>query len=166
MARALSGAKGVKGRIEVVPVPAEYTVIIDYAHTPDALENILTTVRDFTPGRVICLFGCGATGPHQAAGHGGAGRGAGGCGGGHLRQSAHRAAQTILEEICSGMEGAEAQVLVEPDRRAAIRPGLSLAKAGDVVLLAGKGHETYQEVNGEKLHMDEREIVADYFGGA
>lgn len=51
-----------KGRIEVVPTPTDYTVLIDYAHTPDALENILTTVRDFTPGRVICLFGCGATG--------------------------------------------------------------------------------------------------------
>lgn len=48
-----------KGRIEVVPTPTDYTVLIDYAHTPDALENILTTVRDFTPGRVICLFGCG-----------------------------------------------------------------------------------------------------------
>ena len=59
IASALANAKGVKGRIEVVPVPADYTVLIDYAHTPDALENILTTVRDFTRGRVICLFGCG-----------------------------------------------------------------------------------------------------------
>ena len=58
-AAALGAARGVKGRIEVVPTPTDYTVLIDYAHTPDALENILTTVRDFTPGRVICLFGCG-----------------------------------------------------------------------------------------------------------
>ena len=167
MARALSGAKGVKGRIEVVPVPAEYTVIIDYAHTPDALENILTTVRDFTPGRVICLFGCGGDRDRTKRPVMGALAGA-------LADVAvvtsdnprTEPPQTILEEICSGMEGAEAQVLVEPDRRAAIRLALSLAKAGDVVLLAGKGHETYQEVNGEKLHMDEREIVADYFGGA
>ena len=84
-ARALEGVRGVKGRIEVVPVPADYTVLIDYAHTPDALENILTTVRDLTPGRVICLFGCGGDRrPHQAAGDGGGGLRAGGSGSGDL----------------------------------------------------------------------------------
>ena len=72
---------GVKGRVEVVPVPPAYTVIIDYAHSPNALENILTTARDFTAGRLICLFGCGGD---QTAHYGGHRPGPGRCGGGHL----------------------------------------------------------------------------------
>ena len=83
----LGAARGVKGRIEVVPTPTDYTVLIDYAHTPDALENILTTVRDFTAGAVICSSAAGRPGPHQAAPYGGCRRGSGRRGGSHLRQS-------------------------------------------------------------------------------
>lgn len=163
-AAALAHVRGVKGRVEVVPTPTDYTVLIDYAHTPDALENVLLTVRDFTPGRVICVFGCGGDrdqGKRPIMG-----------------QIAQRLADAavvtsdnprtedpmaIIGDILSGFREGEAPAAVEPDRARAIALALSMAEAGDTVLLAGKGHETYQEVNGVQRHLDEREIVADYF---
>ena len=163
-ADALAKAPGVKGRIEVVPVPADFAVIIDYAHTPDALENILTTVRDFTAGRVICLFGCGGDRDRTKRPQMGAIAGS-------LADVAvvtsdnprTEEPEAIIRDILPGLEGTAAQVVVEPDRRAAIRRALSLAKPGDTVVLAGKGHETYQEVGTRVLHLDEREEVAAYF---
>lgn len=163
-AAALAHVRGVKGRVEVVPTPTDYTVLIDYAHTPDALENVLLTVRDFTPGRVICVFGCGGDrdqGKRPIMG-----------------QIAQRLADAavvtsdnprtedpmaIIGDILSGFREGEAPAAVEPDRARAIALALSMAEAGDTVLLAGKGHETYQEINGVQRHLDEREIVADYF---
>ena len=161
---ALRSAPGVKGRVEVVPVPEAYTVIIDYAHTPDALENILTTVRDLTDRRVLCLFGCGGDRDRTKRP----------VMGGIAAALADLVVVTsdnprteepmdILDDILRGMEGTETPVVVEPDRTAAIRRVLSLARAGDVVVLAGKGHETYQEVGEERLPLDEREVVAGYF---
>ena len=163
-ADALAKAPGVKGRIEVVPVPADFAVIIDYAHTPDALENILTTVRDFTAGRVICLFGCGGDRDRTKRPQMGAIAGS-------LADVAVVTSdnprtedpEAIIRDILPGLEGTAAEVVVEPDRRAAIRRALSLAKPGDTVVLAGKGHETYQEVGTQVLHLDEREEVAAYF---
>ena len=163
-ADALAKAPGVKGRIEVVPVPADFAVIIDYAHTPDALENILTTVRDFTAGRVICLFGCGGDRDRTKRPQMGAIAGS-------LADVAvvtsdnprTEEPEAIIRDILPGLEGTAAEVVVEPDRRAAIRRALSLAKPGDTVVLAGKGHETYQEVGTRVLHLDEREEVAAYF---
>ena len=163
-ADALAKAPGVKGRIEVVPVPADFAVIIDYAHTPDALENILTTVRDFTAGRVICLFGCGGDRDRTKRPQMGAIAGS-------LADMAvvtsdnprTEEPEAIIRDILPGLEGTAAEVVVEPDRRAAIRRALSLAKPGDTVVLAGKGHETYQEVGTQVLHLDEREEVAAYF---
>ena len=163
-ANALAKAPGVKGRIEVVPAPADFAVIIDYAHTPDALENILTTVRDFTAGRVICLFGCGGDRDRTKRPQMGAIAGS-------LADVAvvtsdnprTEEPEAIIRDILPGLEGTAAEVVVEPDRRAAIRRALSLAKPGDTVVLAGKGHETYQEVGTRVLHLDEREEVAAYF---
>jgi UDP-N-acetylmuramoyl-L-alanyl-D-glutamate--2,6-diaminopimelate ligase len=165
MAAALAGAEGVKGRIEVVNIPADYTVIIDYAHTPDALENILTTVRDFTPGRVICLFGCGGDRDRTKRPIMGATAAA-------LADLVVVTSDNprteepgaIIGEILDGMgrEG-DAPYVVEPDRRAAIRRALDCARAGDTVVLAGKGHETYQEIGGVQYHLDEREEIAAYF---
>ena len=163
-ADALAKAPGVKGRIEVVPVPADFAVIIDYAHTPDALENILTTVRDFTAGRVICLFGCGGDRDRTKRPQMGAIAGS-------LADVAvvtsdnprTEEPEAIIRDILPGLEGTAAEVVVEPNRRAAIRRALSLAKPGDTVVLAGKGHETYQEVGTRVLHLDEREEVAAYF---
>ena len=161
-AAALAGVRGVKGRIEVVPVPAEYTVIIDYAHSPDALENILTTVRDFTSGRVICLFGCGGDRDRSKRPLMGA----------VAAQLADlvvvtsdnprtESPEAVIADILPGV--GEAPHRVEPNRRKAIRLALSQAEPGDTVVLAGKGHETYQEVGGLRLHLDEREEVAAYF---
>ena len=163
-AAALGAARGVKGRIEVVPTPTDYTVLIDYAHTPDALENILTTVRDFTPGRVILPVRLrGRPGPHKRPRMGAV---AGALADVAVVTSDNPRTEVpmdIINDILPGLEGAPAEVVVEPDRRAAIRRALSLARAGDTVVLAGKGHETYQEVDGVEYHLDEREEIAAYF---
>ena len=160
----LAAAHGVKGRLEVVPVPADYTVIIDYAHSPDALENVLTTLRDFTPGRLICLFGCGGDRDRTK-------RPLMGAVAGELADwvvvtsdnPRTEPPDAIIRDILAGMEEVRAPYVVEPDRRAAIRLALSRARPGDVVLLAGKGHETYQEIHGVQHHLDEREEIASFF---
>ena len=164
MARVMPSVRGVKGRVEVVPVPRAYTVIIDYAHTPNALENILTTARDFTAGRLICLFGCGGDRDRTK-------RPIMGAIAGELADVAVVTSdnprtedpRAIIDDILAGMEGADAALHVEPDRRAAIAWALGQGRPGDVIVLAGKGHETYQEIDGVQHHMDEREIVADWF---
>lgn len=164
VAQALGRAQGVKGRIEVVPTPTDFTVIIDYAHTPDALENILTAVRDFTKGRLLCLFGCGGDRDRTKRP----------IMGGIVSSLADVCIVTsdnprteepgaIIADILAGMGAGGAPRLVEPDRRTAIRMALAEARAGDVVVLAGKGHETYQEIDGVQHHLDEREEVARYF---
>ena len=166
-AAALRSARGVKGRVEVVPVPTAYTVLIDYAHSPNALENILLTARDFTAGRLICLFGCGGDRDRTKRP----------IMGGVVKELADLAVVTsdnprtedpedIIRDILAGMEGEGAQIHVEPDRRQAIAWALSQGRPGDVIVLAGKGHETYQEIQGVQYPMDEREIVAQYFSSA
>ena len=163
-AQALKEVHGVKGRVEVVPTPTDYTVLIDYAHTPDALENVLGTVRGFTKGRVICVFGCGGDRDRAKRPIMGA----------VVARLADVPVVTsdnprteepaaIVEEILTGFQPGDPKPVVEVDRPAAIHKALALARAGDTVVLAGKGHETYQEVNGVQRHMDEREIVAEYF---
>ena len=168
VAAALAGAQGVKGRVEVVPTPhGEYTVIIDYAHSPDALENILTTVRDFTAGRVVCLFGCG--GDRDRTKRPLMGAVAGTLADFVILTSDNprtEEPEAIIDDILEGMERMEggcAPYVVEPDRRRAIHYALSHAQAGDVILLAGKGHETYQEIDGVQRHLDEREEVAAFY---
>ena len=161
---ALRSAPGVKGRVEVVPVPAAYTVIIDYAHTPDALENILTTVRDLTDRRVLCLFGCGGDRDRSK-------RPVMGAIAADLADLVVVTSdnprtedpEAIIGDILRGMDETDTPVEVEPDRVKAIHRVLALAGTGDVVVLAGKGHETYQEVGEERRHLDEREVVADHF---
>ena len=165
LAPALRSVHGAKGRVAVVPVPRAYTVLIDYAHSPNALENILLTARDFTAGRLICLFGCGGDRDKTKRPIMGA----------IARDLADLVVLTsdnprteepeaIIRDIQAGMtEAGGAPVHVEPDRRRAIAWALDQGRPGDVIVLAGKGHETYQEVGGVQLSMDEREIVADWF---
>ena len=164
MARAMPSVHGVKGRVEVVPVPRAFTVLIDYAHSPNALENILMTARDFTAGRLICLFGCGGDRDRSKRPVMGA----------VVKELADVAVVTsdnprteqpeaIIADILEGMAGEGAELHVEPDRRAAIAWALSQGRPGDVIVLAGKGHETYQEINGVQYPLDEREVVAEYF---
>lgn len=159
---ALARAEGVRGRIEVVPVPAEFTVIIDYAHTPNALENILTTVRSLTQGRVICLFGCG--GERDVTKRPMMGAIATSLAELTIVTSDNPRGEnprTIVDDILVGM--GEGAYLVELDRRRAIALALEEARPGDVVVLAGKGHEPYQITHQGKQHLDEREEVAAYF---
>ena len=164
IADALAHAQGVKGRIEVVPVPAPYTVIIDYAHTPDALENILTTVRAPAEGRVVCLFGCGGDRDRTK-------RPVMGAIAAELADFVvvtsdnprTERPQAIIDDILQGMKDSNTPRVVEPDRRAAIRYALAHGQPGDVIVLAGKGHETYQEVDGVKHYLDEREEIEDFF---
>lgn len=159
---ALSHARGVKGRIEVVPTPGrDYTVLIDYAHTPDGLENVLRSVRDFCKGRLIALFGCG--GDRDRAKRPIMGEIA--------AQNADLVIVTsdnprtevpsaIIGDILAGMRETKTPYIVEEDRRKAIRLALCLGQKNDTIVLAGKGHETYQIIGKEKIHLDEREEVA------
>ena len=159
---ALSQAKGVKGRIEVVPTPGkDFTVIIDYAHTPDGLENILKSLKDFCKGRLIAVFGCGGDRDRNKRPIMGS----------IAAKYADYVIVTsdnprtedpmkIIEDILPGMKEAKTPYIVEENRRKAIRVALRSAKKDDMILLAGKGHETYQIIGTEKTHLDEREEVA------
>lgn len=164
IALALSHAQGVKGRVEVVNIPAPYTVIIDYAHTPDALENVLSTVRSLTTGRLLCLVGCG--GDRDRSKRPLMGEIAGDLADLTFLTSDNPRTENpeaILQDMLSGMEQSKGAYRLIPNRREAIRAALAEAREGDLLLLAGKGHETYQEVMGEFVHLDEREEVAAYF---
>ena len=159
-AAALRDAKGVKGRVESVPTDGDYSVIIDYSHKPDALENVLRTLRPVTRGRLIVLFGCGGRLKRPIMGSIAADN-ADLC---IVTSDNPRTEEpeAIIDEIMEGFRGKSTPVLRICDRIEAIRTALDNARAGDVILLAGKGHEDYQIVGHEKHHMDEREIVAEY----
>lgn len=159
--QALSTAKGVKGRAEVVPTPGrDFTVLIDYAHTPDGLENILRSVRDFNKGRLILVFGCG--GDRDRAKRPIMGEIAAKYADLAIVTSDNPRTENpnaIIDDILQGMKGRE-NLFVEPNRRLAIRYALRFAQKNDMIVLAGKGHETYQILGTEKTHLDEREEVA------
>ena len=163
-AGALATVSGVKGRIEVVPTPGKpYTVIIDYAHTPDGLENVLSSVRDFCKGRLIAVFGCGGDrDPIKRPIMGAIG----------VKLSDHaiitsdnprtEEPKAIIRDILAGVSEDMGSWEVVENRREAIRKALEIAQKDDIIVLAGKGHETYQEICGIKHHLDEREEVAAY----
>ena len=162
-AEALATAQGVKGRVEVVPTPGKpYTVLIDYAHTPDGLENVLSSVRGFCKGRLIAVFGCGGDrDPVKRPIMGEIGA--------RLADIAiitsdnprSEAPMAIIEDILKGIADRKNCVVVE-NRMEAIGYAMDIAEKDDIIVLAGKGHETYQEICGVKHHMDEREIVAGF----
>jgi len=151
----------VPGRFEPVPNDSRIGIIVDYAHTPDALEKLLATVRPLTKGRVITVFGCGGDRDKSK------------------RPLMARAAQagsdvvvvtsdnprtedpmTIIDDIRQGLDQ-RADVHVEPDRPAAVALALRIAEQGDTVVIAGKGHEDYQIIGREKMHMDDRELARE-----
>ncbi|MBR5134644.1 MAG: UDP-N-acetylmuramoyl-L-alanyl-D-glutamate--2,6-diaminopimelate ligase [Clostridia bacterium] len=158
---ALGGTCGVKGRAEVVPTGREYTMVIDYAHTPDGLENICRTLKDCADGRLVVLFGCGGDRdktkrPKMAA---------------IAAQYADFTIVTsdnprtedpvaILRDVTAGLPDGAAHTVIE-NRIEAIEWAMANAQAGDTILLAGKGHETYQILKDGVIHLDEREVIAD-----
>lgn len=163
-AHALATATGVKGRVEVVPTDTDYTVLIDYAHTPDGVENVLRAVRGFAKGRVIALFGCG--GDRDRTKRPKMGKIAADLADFCVVTSDNPRTEdpkAIIDDILEGMQGTKTPMQVIVDRPEAIHWALAHAKKDDVIVLMGKGHETYQEVNHVKHHMDEREIVASFF---
>ncbi|MBQ3884841.1 MAG: UDP-N-acetylmuramoyl-L-alanyl-D-glutamate--2,6-diaminopimelate ligase, partial [Ruminococcus sp.] len=160
---AVENYNGVKGRCEIIPTGRDFTVICDYAHTPDAIENILRSVKEYTEGRLICLFGCGgnrdaAKRPKMAVA---------------AAKYADRLIVTsdnprneepeaIINDILAGLSDSSVPYDVVIDRREAIYYALKIAEKGDIIVLAGKGHEDYQILAGmEHIHFDEREIVAE-----
>ncbi len=159
----LSQCKGVKGRSEVIETKRDFTVICDYAHTPDALENILPNVRHYTEGRLICLFGCGGNRdakkrPLMAK------AAALNCDFMIITSDNPRneSPELIIEDIVAGLSESDTPYVTITDRREAIFYAINNAKAGDVIVLAGKGHEDYQVLANEvKIHFDEREVVKD-----
>ena len=166
-AASLATARGVKGRAEVVPTPGkDYTVLIDYSHTPDSLENILKTVREFARGRVIAVFGCG--GDRDPIKRPIMGKIAADLADLVVVTSDNPRTEdpmAIIDQILVGIPKDQTPTTVIENRRQAIRWAMDNAQAGDVIVLAGKGHETYQEIGHEKFHLDEREEVAAHLMG-
>ena len=150
----------VPGRAELVDTGADFSVIIDYAHTPDSLENILEAVREYVVGRVICVFGCG--GDRDKAKRPMMGRISGQLADYTVITSDNPRTEdpeAIMSQIEEGIKTVANSYICITNRQEAIRHAVLAANAGDVVVLAGKGHETYQTFNNKTIHFDEREIV-------
>ena len=160
---ALSDAEGVKGRVEVVPTDGDYTILIDYAHTPDALENVLRALRETTSGRLVAVFGCG--GDRDRTKRPIMGKIATETADFTIITSDNPRTEEpldIIADILGGVSCPKSRYKVIPDRREAIAWAIDNHKSGDVIVLAGKGHENYQIIGKTKHHMDEREIVAEH----
>lgn len=152
----------VKGRIEIVPVTKRYTLMIDYAHNAMSLESLLTTLREYNPARLVCLFGCGGNRAKSRRYEMG-------------EVSSKLADLTvvtsdnprdeepmdIINDILIGVHKEKGAYVTIPDRKEAIAYCMKNAQEGDIIVLAGKGHEDYQEIKGKKYHMDERELIAE-----
>ncbi len=159
--RAVNCAAELKGRLEILKTDTDYKVVIDYAHTPDGFEKVLEAVRGFTVGRVIVVFGCG--GDRDKTKRPKMGRIAADLSDVAIVTTDNPRTEdpvVIIKEILMGMVGSKAKTVTFLDRTDAIENALSIAKSGDTVLLAGKGHETYQIIGTERIHYDEREIVS------
>lgn len=159
---ALQKAHGVKGRAEVVPCGGDYTLLIDYAHSPDGLENILRSVKGFARGRIVVLFGCGGDRDKSKRPKMGkiAGRLADFC---IVTSDNPRTEEPagIIRDILAGMDDATADYVVIENRRDAIEYAITHAQKDDVIVLAGKGHEDYQILGEKKIHFDEREVIQE-----
>lgn len=161
--KAFSSVATVAGRMDRVMIDAPFAVIVDYAHTPDALVNILATSRPLTSGRLICVFGCGGDRDKTKRS----------IMGGVVSEYADEAVVTsdnprserpvaIIDQISAGIPLDFPHVSI-PDRKNAIKYALENAKAGDCIVIAGKGHEDYQEVNGVRHHFNDKEVVEELY---
>ncbi|MCI5699442.1 MAG: UDP-N-acetylmuramoyl-L-alanyl-D-glutamate--2,6-diaminopimelate ligase [Lachnospiraceae bacterium] len=163
--KALAGAK-VKGRIEMVKVSDEFTLMIDYAHNAMALESLLTTLRDYNPHRLVCLFGCGGNRSKLR-------RYEMGEVSGKLADLTiitsdnprYEEPQDIIDDIKIGISKTDGKYVEIIDRKEAIAYAIHHGEPGDIVILAGKGHEDYQEIKGKKYPMDERDLIRDILAG-
>ncbi len=156
--KGLRDFSGVKGRLEHLNTKGKYHVYIDYAHTPDGLENVLNGIKEFAEKKIITVFGCG--GDRDKGKRPKMGRIASVMSDFCVVTNDNPRTENpdeIIAGITAGMEGGEYVCI--PDRKEAIRYALTHAEDGDIVLLAGKGHETYQIIGTEKRHLDERELV-------
>lgn len=162
---ALKDAK-VKGRIEMIKVSDDFTLMIDYAHNAMALESLLTTLRAYNPKRLVCLFGCGGDRARDR-------RFSMGEVSGNLADLSvitsdnprTEEPQAIIDDILTGIKKTRGEYVEIIDRRKAIEWVIHNGKSGDIIVLAGKGHEDYQEINGVKNHLDEREVIAEVLAG-
>lgn len=159
---AISKSKGVKGRIEVVPCDRDFTIIIDYAHSPDGLENIISSLKEIAKGRVVTLFGCG--GDRDKTKRPKMGKIAAELSDYCIVTSDNPRSENpsaIIQDILEGMKGVKTPYTVVENRKEAIAYAIEHAKKDDIILLAGKGHETYQILPTGTIHFDEREAVAE-----
>ena len=160
------GRATVKGRVESVSVPGEYTLLIDYAHNAMSMENVLLTLRKYNPHRLITMFGAGGNRPKVR-------RYEMGEISGKLSDLSvittdnprFEEPMDIINDIKVGIDKTDGKYIIVPDRRDAIRWCIENAEKGDIIVLAGKGHEDYQEIRGVKHHLDEREVIADILAG-
>lgn len=152
----------VRGRVELVPVNGNYTMMIDYAHNAMSLESVLKALREYKPKRLVCVFGCGGNRSRDRRFE--------------MGEVSSRLAdftvvtsdnprweepEDIINDIITGVKKGPGEYIQITDRREAIRYCIDHAKEGDVIVIAGKGHETYQEIRGVKHHMDDRELIAE-----
>jgi UDP-N-acetylmuramoyl-L-alanyl-D-glutamate--2,6-diaminopimelate ligase len=159
--RALNEVK-VRGRIELVPISDKFTLMIDYAHNAMSLKSLLETLREYEPKRLVCLFGCGGNRSRSRRFE--------------MGEISSRMAdltvvtsdnprneepQAILDDIITGVKKGPGDYVAIIDRKEAIRYCIDHAKEGDVIVLAGKGHEDYQEIKGKKYKMDERDLIRE-----
>ena len=167
IAQGLAQLPPVPGRFESVPNGRGFSVVVDYAHTPDGLENVLRSARQLNPARLLCVFGCG--GNRDRAKRPLMGRLAATLADIAIVTSdnpRHEGSQAIIAEILTGMDKSAdpaltADIHVEADRRKAIALAVSLARPNDLIVIAGKGHEDYQIIGDTKHHFDDREIARE-----
>ena len=158
---ALKEAK-VKGRVEMVKVSDEFTMLIDYAHNAMSLESLLNTLRDYNPGRIVTIFGCGGNRSKTR-------RYEMGVVSGRLADFTvitsdnprFEEPQDIIDDIIVGMKKTDGKYIDICDRKEAIRYAIEHGQPGDIIVLAGKGHETYQEIKGVKYDMDDRVLIRE-----
>jgi len=165
IARAIESCTGAPGRFERVPHGGDFAVIVDYAHTEDALANVLRTARDVTPGRVITVFGCG--GDRDRTKRAPMGEAAARLSDVVILTSDNPRTEdpkAIFADIEVGLRAAAKPYQKLADRREAIHRAIAEARAGDLVLIAGKGHEDYQIINREVIHFSDRAVAREALG--
>ena len=159
--KALLAAK-VKGRIELVKVSDEFTLMIDYAHNAMALESLLGTLKEYEPNRLVCLFGCG--GNRSKLRRFEMGEVSGKLADLTIITSDNprfEKPEDIMADIVTGIQKTDGKYITICDRKEAIRYAIENGQPGDIVVLAGKGHEDYQEIEGVHYPMDERVIIQE-----